>query len=155
MKKYQFQYSQRKKFKKPYAPPGNVSPYEYSVWFLSTFNGRTLRVRPDESPRSYLRRFEKIVEISGIMREMKKREFYLTPSQRKKEKKKRSAKKLRKRLRGDDAAPELLHLECKPGICYAPKDKHGNLRTNECQAFYAFSGGLAVNRGRNGFEPTN
>lgn len=53
----------------------------------------------DESPDSMIRRFRRIVDNAGVMRELKKREYYLTKSEKKREKRKRAAKRLRKQER--------------------------------------------------------
>lgn len=54
---------------------------------------------PDEHIDSVIKRFRKVVDSAGIIRELKKREYYLTRSQKRREKKKRALKRLRKRGR--------------------------------------------------------
>ena len=44
--------------------------------------GIKVELKPGERPESLVRRFDKVVEKSGIMREMRKREFYEKPSDR-------------------------------------------------------------------------
>ena len=61
--------------------------------------GTAVALREGESADSLIRRFKKIVELAGIMRELRRREHYLTPSQKKKEKKKRAQKKVKKEAR--------------------------------------------------------
>lgn len=77
-------------------PPPNLSPYERSVWFMNSFRGRSVKLREGESVDGLMRRFKKIVEQSGVMRELKRREYYLTKTQKKKEKHKKALKRLRK-----------------------------------------------------------
>ena len=55
---------------------------------------------PDESADHMIKRFKRLVDNSGIMRELKKREYHLSPSQKRREKKKRAMKRMRKRNRG-------------------------------------------------------
>ena len=59
-----------------------------------------LRLRERESVQEAVRRFRKLVEHSGIKKEMRRREFYEKPSVRKKKKaiaaRKRALKKQRK-----------------------------------------------------------
>ncbi len=90
---YQSNYQQNRFQRKPMAP---TDPYENSVWFLNTFNKRQVVRGFDDSNDSMLRKFKRIVEASGIIRELKKREFYQSKSQKKREKKKRALKRLRK-----------------------------------------------------------
>lgn len=110
MKKYIRQNSQgsngrsyghnRRGFNKPYGrnigPPSYLSSYEKSVWLMNSFKGRTVSLRDGESSDSLMRRFKKVVEQSGVMRELKRREFHLSKSQKKKEKHKRALKRMRK-----------------------------------------------------------
>jgi small subunit ribosomal protein S21 len=57
-----------------------------------------VRVKPDESFESALRRFKKQCEKSGIMSEMRKREHFEKPSVKRKRKANAARKKLIKRL---------------------------------------------------------
>lgn len=52
-----------------------------------------------ENIESVLRRFKKVVDSAGIMKELKNREFYMSKSQKIREKKKKALKRLRKRER--------------------------------------------------------
>lgn len=63
---------------------------------------RGLVVTPyeNESADHMIKRFKRLVDNSGIMRELKKREYHLSPSQKRREKKKRALKRLRKRGNG-------------------------------------------------------
>lgn len=100
----------KKKFKRKYSPPGNVSPYEYSQWFFNTFSGRCAKLRPNESFGQLLSRFKRVVELSGIVKEMKRREFHQTNSQKKKEKHKKALKRLRKKNKEN----QLVDYDLKP-----------------------------------------
>mgnify|MGYP001215123466 FL=1 len=55
-----------------------------------------VRVRKGEDINKAIRRFKRKVENEGIMRELKRRRYYLKPSEAKKEKWKAAAKKRRK-----------------------------------------------------------
>lgn len=52
--------------------------------------------KKDEDVESLIKRFKKKVMNEGIMTELKRREYYLSPSQKRKEKSKQAQKKLRK-----------------------------------------------------------
>lgn len=69
----------------------------------SAYVGRGVVLQEGESVEQLIRRFKKVVEASGVMRELKRREFYLSPAQKNREKKKRAAKKARKRNRFPDS----------------------------------------------------
>jgi len=87
--------------KKPrdWTPPSYLDSYGKSAWLMKTFNGRHVERREYDSNDSMIRRFKKVVEAAGILKELKRREYYLTPSQNKRDKKKRALKRLRKRLK--------------------------------------------------------
>lgn len=53
----------------------------------------------NESIERVIKRFKKVVDSAGIMRELKRREFHMSKSQKRREKKKRALKRLRKRER--------------------------------------------------------
>jgi small subunit ribosomal protein S21 len=55
-----------------------------------------VKSRKGEPFESLLRRFRRAVEQDGIMRELKKRKHYLSPSEKKKEKRKLAEKRRRK-----------------------------------------------------------
>lgn len=61
--------------------------------------GRYVKARDGESTDQLIKRFKRVVEASGVMGELKKREYYLSPSQKIREKKKKALKRLRKRMR--------------------------------------------------------
>ena len=52
--------------------------------------------RKDESVEDLIKRFKKKVTNEGILTELKRREYYLSPSEKRKEKSKQAQKKLRK-----------------------------------------------------------
>ena len=56
----------------------------------------SVKSRKGESFESLLRRFRRAVEQEGIMRELKKRKYYLPPSAKRKEKQKLAEKRRRK-----------------------------------------------------------
>ena len=82
--------------KRGWKAPSHLSVYERSVWLMNSFNGRFVKLRPNESVDNLLRRFKKKVEQAGIMKELKSREYHLTSSQKKREKRKKALKRLRK-----------------------------------------------------------
>ena len=53
-------------------------------------------IRKNETVEDLIKRFKKKVVAEGIMTELKRREYYLSPSQKRKEKSKQAQKKLRK-----------------------------------------------------------
>jgi small subunit ribosomal protein S21 len=55
-----------------------------------------VKVKPGEDFNRAFRRFKRAVENEGIMRELKKRQYYLKPSAAKKAKRKLAAKRRRK-----------------------------------------------------------
>lgn len=56
----------------------------------------SVKSRKGESFESLLRRFRRAVEQDGIMRELKKRKYYMPPSEKRKEKQKLAEKRRRK-----------------------------------------------------------
>ena len=58
--------------------------------------GTGVVARDGESAESLIRRFKKVVELSGIMRELRRREHYLSPSQKKRDKIKKAEKRAKK-----------------------------------------------------------
>tara|TARA_Y100001937_G_C6845010_1_gene209526 strand:- start:146 stop:337 length:192 start_codon:yes stop_codon:yes gene_type:complete len=59
-----------------------------------------VKLRKNERPESLIRRFQRAVEQAGIMKEIKRRRYYLSPSERRKEKRKIAEKRRRKEARG-------------------------------------------------------
>jgi small subunit ribosomal protein S21 len=55
-----------------------------------------IKLKQDESFEKAMRRFKRLIENEGLMKEIKKRKYYLKPSERKKEKRKLAAKRRRK-----------------------------------------------------------
>jgi small subunit ribosomal protein S21 len=58
-----------------------------------------VRAKKNERFESLMRRFQRAVEQAGIMRELKKRKYYMSPSEKKKEKRKQAEKRRRKESR--------------------------------------------------------
>lgn len=58
-----------------------------------------IKVKPGEPFEKAMRRFKRKVETEGIMRELKKRQFHLSKSEKKREKRKLSEKRRRKMLK--------------------------------------------------------
>lgn len=77
-------------------PPPHMTGYERSVWLMNSFKGRCVELRDGEGSEGLMRRFKRVMEQSGVMRELKSREYYLTKTQKKKEKSKKAQKRLRK-----------------------------------------------------------
>jgi len=79
---------------------------------MNSFNGRFVKLRPNESTDNLIRRFKKKVEQAGIMKEVKRRESYMSPSQKRREKHKKALKRLRKLEKR--LAPKQRDEEIKP-----------------------------------------
>lgn len=93
-----------------YRPQQANSPYEASVWFLNTFSGNKVVLRDGENVQNLIRRFKKLTEQSGVLREIRKREYHLTDSQKRRDKKKKALKRIRKTAKEssyDDLDPKL------------------------------------------------
>ena len=58
-----------------------------------------VKARKNERFEVLMRRFQRAVEQSGIMRELKKRKYYMSPSEKRKEKRKQAEKRRRKESR--------------------------------------------------------
>lgn len=84
---------------RPVRKQSTLSPYEESVILLDSMPGPKVKAMEGESNDQLIRRFRKVVEYSGLLHELKKREFYQSPSEKKKDKKRRAMKKLKKRQR--------------------------------------------------------
>lgn len=91
---------------RPQHKTSTLSPYEESCLFLSSMSGPVVKLMDGESNDQLIRRFKKLVEYSGLLHELKKREFYLSPSQKVKDKKRRALKKLKKRMKRVSPADE-------------------------------------------------
>ena len=59
----------------------------------------TVRIRENESIEEALRRFKRECERDGIMQEIKKREYYESPSVRRKKKSAELKRKMRRKIR--------------------------------------------------------
>ena len=55
--------------------------------------------RPDESPESLLRRFRKKVNESGILRDVRRKRWYMSPSEVRRLQKKKAIRRARRRQR--------------------------------------------------------
>jgi len=64
--------------------------------------GLAVKLRDGESADSLIRRFKWIVEGSGMLRDLKEREFARSPSEKRKAKQRRAAKRRRKSERNAD-----------------------------------------------------
>ena len=99
---------------RPWSPPPWLDTYGKSLWLFNSFDGGVVKARSNESTENMIRRFKKSVEQAGIVREMKKREFYMTKSQTRRDKKKRALKRRRKDLKkelelnGESIDPKFL-----------------------------------------------
>lgn len=93
--------------KKPYRPrydgpqaisrPIEKDPAKVNVQaLLDSFNHMTVKARPGENPEALLRRFKRLVENSGLLGELKKREAYKAPSAKRREKKEKAKKRFLK-----------------------------------------------------------
>ena len=55
-----------------------------------------VKVRKGEDPNKAIRRFKKKYEASGVLRDIKRKRYYMKPSEAKKHKRKMAAKKRKK-----------------------------------------------------------
>jgi ribosomal protein S21 len=85
--------------RRPERKNSSLSPYEESCIFFASMPGPMVKAMDGESNDQLIRRFKKVVEYSGLLHELKKREFYLSKSQKVKDKKRRALKKLKKRMK--------------------------------------------------------
>jgi len=101
-------YYKRNSQEREVTAPGYLTSAEKTTWLLNSFTGQCVKRREYDSNDAMLRRFKRVVESAGIMRELKKREFYLSPSAKRRDKKKRAQKRLRKSLKaeGEDQEKE-------------------------------------------------
>jgi len=65
----------------------------------NTIRGRYVTLRDGESAEQLIKRFKRIVESSGVIKELKSREYALSKSQKIRDKKKKALKRLRKKER--------------------------------------------------------
>ena len=59
----------------------------------------SVKARKNESFEGLMRRFQKAVEQSGIMRELRNRRYYMSPSEKRRFKQKQAAKRRKKEAR--------------------------------------------------------
>ena len=109
--KYKGNKEHSKKTYKHWSPPPHLTLYERSVWLQNSFTGRCVKARSNENVENLLRRFKKSVESAGIIRELKKREYHLSKTQKSREKAKRALKRLRKQMKKEQEEQELLDKE--------------------------------------------
>lgn len=64
---------------------------------LKTFEMRRVTRRPYEDNEQLMKRFKRVVENSGVIGELKKREFYQSPGQKRREKVMKAKKRARKK----------------------------------------------------------
>lgn len=94
-----FQRGDRKPaFKRPFRNPADFHPSKCnnSVELLASFDKRTVVARYNESSDQLIRRFKRVVENSGIISELKRREFYQTKGQKLREKQRKAVARARK-----------------------------------------------------------
>jgi small subunit ribosomal protein S21 len=58
-----------------------------------------VKARKNESFEAMMRRFQRLVEQSGVMKELKRRRYYMSPSEKKKFKRKQAEKRRKKEAR--------------------------------------------------------
>lgn len=74
----------------------------------TNFFGNAVEVREHENINQALRRFKKKIEESGILEDVKKKEFYEKPTSERKRKKSSAKARWRKKLR-DQQLPQKLY----------------------------------------------
>ncbi len=84
-----------------------------------------IKVRDGEGLESAVRRFKRVVEKSGVLSEMRRREFHETPSERKKRALAAAIKRFRKKQMRD------VRSERGRGGASAPKAKSSRSRNTE------------------------
>ena len=63
---------------------------------LASFDKMTVKARPGEDAEQLIRRFKRMIENSGLLGELKKREHYVAPAEQKRQKKAKAAKRFLK-----------------------------------------------------------
>jgi len=61
-----------------------------------------VELRPDESPESLIRRFRKKVSESGILQDVRRKRWYMSPSEVRRMQKKKAIRRARRRQRQDE-----------------------------------------------------
>jgi len=61
-----------------------------------------VELRPDESPESLIRRFRKKVSDSGILQDVRRKRWYMSPSEVRRLQKKKAIRRARRRQRQDE-----------------------------------------------------
>jgi small subunit ribosomal protein S21 len=62
-----------------------------------------VELRPDESPESLLRRFRKKVSESGILQDVRRKRWYMSPSEVRRLQKKKAIRRARRRQRQEES----------------------------------------------------
>jgi small subunit ribosomal protein S21 len=79
-------------------PSGKFDPRtDTSYELLDSFTFRTVKAEPGEDADRLIRRFKRVVEASGVLSEIKKREHFKSNGQKKRERQMKSIKNARKR----------------------------------------------------------
>lgn len=84
-----------KKMRKFKSNNGNYRRVDYKRYDNEP-EGTAVALREGESADSLIRRFKKVVESSGILKDLRLKEFHMSPSEKKKDKRRRAAKRLAK-----------------------------------------------------------
>lgn len=90
-------------FSNTYRPPFSPSTYvELAPWnadnsasLLASFSGMKVEAFPNEHPEDLVRRFKRMVEKSGVLGELKKREYFISKGQKARLRKKEAIKNAR------------------------------------------------------------
>jgi small subunit ribosomal protein S21 len=79
-------------------PLGKFDPrVDNSQDLLNSFTFRTVKAEPGEDNERLIRRFKRVVEASGVLSEIKKREHFKSKSQKRRERHMKAIKNARKR----------------------------------------------------------
>ncbi|MCP4603006.1 MAG: 30S ribosomal protein S21 [Proteobacteria bacterium] len=60
-----------------------------------------VQLRPDESPESLIKRFRKRVNESGVLQDVRRKRWYMSPSEVRRMQKKKAIRRARRRQRQD------------------------------------------------------
>lgn len=96
----------RPRYDRPSVPPRLVEKDPAKVdqkAVLASFDKMTVKLRPGEDVEQLIRRFKRMVENSGLLGELKKREAYKAPAAKKREKKAKATKRFLKNKAKMDA----------------------------------------------------
>ena len=87
--------SYKKNYNKWYIP-SYLSPYDRTLWLLNTFTHRKVERRANDSNESMIRRFKRVVDDSGVLKELRNKEYHMSASQKQKVKSAKARKRLRR-----------------------------------------------------------